>query len=316
MAPAPKPVEKKKKGRGGLLLGFLAILIGSHVGAYFLYNSGTIKTGNQRQLEADLALKEIELDEKTTQLDSLKSELEVRMVELKKLGADTTKLSTQLAELTAELDRVNKSTAPLRSRIKYLEEIRQEYTVNLQLQDAELIKLRALSDALQKDNSRLKEEIVTREDKIAELEGVKNELSEKVDQASILQADRFQVTTYNRRGKPTTGTIFKSKYVETLEVKFTLLENKVAQIGNKPVVLQLKDPSGAAVYNTEVGGGSFTHKGKTLYYTVSKDVFYDRKPTDVSMGYRKGDADMAAGRWTAEVYCEGNMIGSTTFQIK
>lgn len=79
--------------------------------------------------------------------------------------------------------------------------------------------------------------------------------------------------------------------------------------------MQLKEPSGNTLYDLALGSGEFENKGSKLYYTLKKDVIYERDGIDIEMIYDQ-PTTYQSGKYTIEVYCEGNVIGSGSFLVK
>jgi hypothetical protein len=56
-------------------------------------------------------------------------------------------------------------------------------------------------------------------------------------------------------------------------------------------------------------------KGQASIYTIRQTIFYENKSTDLCIYWEKGNA-FGAGKYSIEIYCEGNQIGSASVVLK
>lgn len=315
MASETKPVEEKKGGgKKALIIAFILILLGINVFQIYL------KLETEKEHVSALEGKDAIIQKREATLDSLHTELQLRFNEIAALEGDTSALGAAIRELELEKVKLKQSANFAWSKVKKLEQMKSQYEQMLKQQDEELLVLRSSSDSLSKYNTELKQTIVEKENVISTLSTEKDQLNSQVELAQILAADKFVFSYLDKKDKPKLWDelglpIFKAKSVVKLKVDFKLLPNKVALVENKEVFLQIKDPSGSTIYDLSLGSGEFDFDGRQEYYTLKTDVLYDTKGKDVSFVYQKG-SPYTVGKYKVNVYCEGNLIGSGSFEMK
>lgn len=316
MATESKPVQEKKSGGGkkALIIGFILILLGINLFQVYL------KLQTDEEHVVALEGKDAIIEKREATLDSLHAQLTLRLDEIAALEGDTATLAEAIRSLEIEKRKLKRSTNIAWGKVKQLEKLKNDYELMLKQQDGELLVLRASTDSLSKYNTELKQTLSDKESEIGTLNSEKNALNDKVELAKILSADKFKISYIDKKdrlkqwedpGKP----LYKAKSVVKLRIDLKLMPNKVAQVENKEVYLQIKDPSGNTVYDLSLGSGEFEFDGSQEYYTLKNDVLYDTKGKQVTFIYQKG-SPYAIGNYKVNVYCEGYLIGSDSFGIK
>ena len=166
--------------------------------------------------------------------------------------------------------------------------------------------LNRLNESLKQENGRVKEELSNRETQIAGLNSEKASLSEKVAIAAQLDATNIQMRLTD--GKRPAKKLRKCK---TVEVTFTVARNVTASNGNRMFYVQIKTPAG----NTLSGAGTFDYSGRTLEATMKKMVEYTGEETLVTMFWNVSQM-MEAGQYRVSIFCDGQMIGSRSFNFE
>jgi len=117
------------------------------------------------------------------------------------------------------------------------------------------------------------------------------------------------------KGKVKDGTEFKAKAIDMIKIQFNLGENKVAAKGPRDVYMRLIEPDGSVIVNTETGGGDFKDlSGKDQPFTSKTNITYMNSNQKVTFDYKKGAA-YKPGKHRVEIYCEGVLIGESTFTV-
>ncbi len=95
---------------------------------------------------------------------------------------------------------------------------------------------------------------------------------------------------------------------------FTIAANKIAEAGSKTVYMRIMDQTGNVLYSNS--GNSFTSEGgKNLVYSDKKTINYQKEVIDVCIFYKLA-AEIEKGNYTAELWCEGTLIGKNSFTLK
>ena len=254
------------------------------------------------------------------QLDSAKIEIQARIDEVVKLGGDTAELGQKLRQLSGLVASLQSQTSKAKADANRARQELADLKIMLREKDAEIEKLKEEREHLFKENTGLKNTVVAKDSTITELDKKKRELDELVTKAAVLKAENIKVVAINKSGKEKVDPKhpeeeFKAKKIDKLKITFRFVDNKVAKIEEKQVLLRVLGPDGAAIYNEANGGGSFKVDGKDLYYSASQKIFFDNKEQEQTFVWSKGN-QFASGPHTVEVYCEGHLVGSHTFKVK
>ncbi len=315
---------------GVLLLGLIAFLLFNKV------NQDKQLKSQAMELEEVMALKtELEEDYHTalSDLDEMKGDneelnalIEGQKEELKAQKDKVDSLLSSNKRNKRNLASAKDELATLRSQTsQYLAEIQALKEQNAQLADANV--------NLNKDKTKLTEDLniertnvsnLTSEKKVLvsekeELEVIKEDLTTKVDFASVVKVKGVTATgwTIKKSGKAVMKTYAKN--VDQLKVCFNTTPNKLAGSGKERFMIRVINPVGETMAIEEMGSGVFTNTrtGEEIRYTQIKDIDYDLADAD---GFYCMDwapnVPFQKGTYELEVYNEGYLAGSGTCTLK
>jgi FtsZ-binding cell division protein ZapB len=245
----------------------------------------------------------------TSEKDSLANELRLIMHGYDTLKTNNDSLNARLGkeqERIRQLLAINAANVQLiktyRSEIGTLRNIMQNYIVQI--------------DSLNTRNKLLiaeNEEIRGQMDKVSqtniELQKVMEDYSEKVEIASVILAKDIVATGLNTKAKDTDRT----DRLDKLRVCFTLMENRIVEPGKKTVFLRVKRPDGLII--TDSPDNTFTVNEETLVFSAQRDVDYENLDIEMCI-FLDNTGDFIAGISTAELYLDGNLIGSCQFSLR
>ncbi len=308
---AEQAEKKKSGGKGFLIVLVILLLLGNLAQGYFNYKQHTDGT----VLTDSLSNKKTELAETVEELDILEADLQATKDTLEARGVEITQINELLETVRAERDRaVNARSGDLATIRSLRSNLSQYKKMFLQMEEEinQLKKTTALQDTL---ITELKVEQVALKDTITGLEENVVDLEEDVRKGKKLVASDFGIVAVKSNGKEKVKEIYKSKDLANMKVTFSISENKIADIGNKAVYVQIVDPSGNTIYDLSGGGGEFEVDGSSMFYTQKQDVGYDRSKKELTVNYSRG-ADYDSGTHYVNVYSDGFKIGSGSFQVK
>lgn len=226
-----------------------------------------------------------------SQLDSMLGEANSRVDAQEKRIQDLLKKeknSTQLAtKLKTELDE--------------LRSMREEYLGKI--------------DSLLVSNQVLKEEKAQLTTSVKSL--TKN-LEQTVNTASVLAAEYFKITLYKKKSNDKYSETALARRTNKVQVCFDLLENKIAKPGDKTLYLRILTPDGKVMGERATGSATFKKNGsdEDVMYSSTQTVTYNNAKQNVCMAYEEAERIYPKGTYTAEIYVDGNMSGTTTFILK
>ena len=286
-----------------LILILLILSLGANV--YFLFRTSKQSSDKERilvqvdslagikkMLDDDIQNINFELDQfkgKNIQLDSL----------LVKANKDISAKQVKIQKLMRE----NGDIKLLQRQLEELRLIRDQYRVQI--------------DQLIAENKELKNLNLDLSQRVDNLAKEKTNLAEKVETASVLKAEAFNIKTYREKSKGSLSETDRAKKVTRITANLTLSENKVAPKGDRSLVFRLIAPSGVVMADPAGGSGSFASKetGRNQEYTLRKMVNYNNIREELSFEYNQLD-DFKAGLYIAEIYLDGKMVASNKFTLK
>jgi Tfp pilus assembly protein PilN len=253
--------------------------------------------------------KMIEMETALTQeKDSLGNELRHMVVafDTMKTNNDTLKAGmekqknkiVQLLSINASNVRLIKS---YKNEITTMREIMKSYIVQID-------SLNTRNKLLTSENSEIKEQITQVRNTNTELSKVKEELSTKVEVASVIQAKNIAAVSLNKKRKETT----RINNLDKLRICFTLRENPLAKPGQKDVYMRVIRPDSLVV--TSSPDNLFEYKGNKIIYSANRQVDYLNQDIEVCI-FMDNKGDFIIGNYSVELYLDNNIIGRTNFML-
>ncbi len=251
--------------------------------------------------------KMIEMETALTQeKDSLANELRHMVVafDTLKTNNDTLKAGmekqknkiVQLLSINASNVRLIKS---YKNEISTMREIMKSYIVQID-------SLNTRNKMLTSENTEIKQQITQVRNTNTELSKVKEELSTKVEVASVIQAKNIVAVSLNKKRKETT----KISNLDKLRICFTLRENALAKAGQKDVYMRVIRPDSLVV--TSSPDNLFDYKGNKIIYSATRQVDYMNQDIEVCI-FMDNKGDFIIGNYSVELYLDNNIIGAYEF---
>ena len=258
-----------------------------------------------------------ELDSTVAEKESLSAELQRVKTEYDKLNQENSSLQNQLSAKDEEIKQkiaeiqklINSGDAvqlkKAREELLLLHSLSQNYT-------GQLDSLKAINQQLSAQNSNLSDSLSTTTTKVSTLTQENSVLSSKVAIASALKTVNIKAmgVRYRSSGKETESS--RTKVINKIKTCFTIIENQVADKGLKDIYVRVLSPDGAVL---STSAQTFDVNGQATLYTTKESFNYDNKNLDLCVYWEKGSVYIP-GKYTIELYCEGNPIGSTSLVLK
>ena len=285
---ANKPAPKKMSSSNLILLAVIIVL-----GTVFFFmrhnmvEMNTALTEEKDSLANELRKMAYAYDTLKTNNDTLNAGLErekERIVKLLEINASNTQLIKKY-----------------KSEIKTMREIMKSYIVQID-------SLNTRNKLLVAENSEIRQEIKEVRNTNTELSKVKDELSSKVEVASVIQAKDILAEPLNKKRKETN----RIGLLDKLRVCFTLRENPIAKAGPKTVYLRVIRPDSLVIATSP--DNLFAFKKNKIIFSASRDVEYMNQDIDMCI-FLDNTGDFIIGTYSAELYLEGSLIGRTNFML-
>lgn len=242
----------------------------------------------------------------TEEKDSLTNELKSMVYAYDTLKTNNDTLQAGLEkerERIVQLLAINASNVQLikkyKSEIKTMREIMKSYIVQID-------SLNTRNKILVAENSEIKQQITQVRNANTQLSKVKEELSDKVEIASVIQAKDVAAIPLNKKRKETT----RISLLDKVRVCFTLRENPIAKAGEKEVFLRVIRPDSLVI--TTSPDNLFEYNRSKIIYSANRIVDYINQDIEMCI-FMDNTGDFIVGTYSVELYLENNIIGRTTF---
>lgn len=171
-------------------------------------------------------------------------------------------------------------------------------------------------DSLNTVNTNLKEEnraVATKYREVsktaAQLEKEKQRLTAKVSIAAQLDARDITVAMLNQRERKTT----RLSKIALMQFDFTIAKNNTAEPGMKTIYLRIVTPDDAVLQKKP--SNVFRYENRDIAYSSKRSVEYGGEDLPVTMYWTVGET-LLEGTYRADLFADGNLIGSKTFELK
>jgi cell division protein FtsB len=289
----PDPETKKNVPIG--MIAFSIILAGALIFLIFLYFN---QKNNMIEMETVL----------TQEKDSLATELRHMVNAYDTLKTNNDSLNAGLEKERARIVKllsINASNAQLikkyKSEITTMREIMKSYIVQID-------SLNTRNKVLVAENSEIRQQITQVRSTNTELSKVKEELSSKVEIASVIQAKDITAASLNKNRKETT----RINLLDKLRICFTLRENPLAKAGSKEVFMRVIRPDSLVIASSP--DNLFEYKGNKMIYSANRQVDYMNQDIEMCI-FLDNTGDFIVGNYSVELYLEDNIIGRTNFML-
>lgn len=269
--------------------------------------------------------------DKKTHLEQVSRELDVTMAEKESLSAELQRVKTEYEKLNQEnaslQNQLSAKDEEIRLKIAQIQKLinsgdatqlkkaKEELTALKALNQVYIVQIDSLKIAnkqLVDENVSLNQNLSTANVKVSSLTQENSLLANKVAIASVLKTANLRAlgVRYKGSGKETETT--KAKSTDRIKTCFTISENLVVEKGPKDIFVRVLSPDGAVM---STSSETFIFNGQATLYTTKESIMYENRDTDLCVYWEKGNT-YNAGKYTIELYCEGNQIGVATLVLK
>ncbi len=133
-------------------------------------------------------------------------------------------------------------------------------------------------------------------------------LTEVVNRASQLEAQNITVETLNKRGKKTK----RLRKIVTIAVYYDITKNITANAGEKIVYARIVKPNSEVLYKNI--SNTFKYENQNLQYSIRKAIEYKGEALKEEMFWDVNET-LLEGLYQLDLFCDGSLIGSTSFTL-
>ncbi len=288
-----------KSSNGGLkttttILAIVAVVLAIVLAVVWIQRSSLIK---------DL---KIEKEDLTAQMIALQNDYEGLSSDYEAINAQLDSSREEVAQL---IERIKNTEATNRAKIRQYEKelgtlrsIMKNYIVQID-------SLNTLNQKLTADAAAARREAAESRRQNEELNREVASLSGKVASGSVLKGRGLVLEGYNGSGKVTD----RSSRIVRLMATVTLVENELAAKGPVRVYIQVKDPDGVLLTNSN--SVEFTCGGVPMIASASREVDYQGSEVDLSI-YLNDISDFTKGAYTMEAFTTKGSLGTTELVLR
>ena len=244
----------------------------------------------------------------TEEKDSLANELKSMV-----FAYDTLKTNndTLQAGLEKERERIVQLLAINASNVQLIKKYKSEITTMREIMKSYIVQIDSLNTRntiLVAENTEIRQQMKQVRNANTELSKVREELSDKVEIASVIQAKDVAAIPLNKKRKETT----RISLLDKVRVCFTLRENPIAKAGEKEVYMRVIRPDSLVI--TTSPDNLFEYKRSKIIYSANRIVDYINQDIEMCI-YMDNTGDFIVGTYSVELFLEDNIIGRTTFML-
>ncbi|CDD82728.1 MULTISPECIES: hypothetical protein [Bacteroidaceae] len=289
------------ENRKGLIMALIGVLIvGLAIVSFLLFRSHSANQEMQQLFEVEKEEMENEYSNFANQYDELQIKINNDSLYQK---LEQEKLKTQ--RLLEELRQVKSSNAAeimrLRKELKTVRAVMRTYIIQID-------SLNRINQQLTSENQSVKKKYNEATQQISSLSEEKKTLNEKVTLASQLDATHITVTPTNKRGKKTD----RIKRITRLDISFTVVKNITAETGQRTLYVRITKPNQEVL--TKSAANTFPYENRNIAYSIKKYIEYTGEEQNVTV-YWNVEEFLQAGTYRVDIFADGNLIGSQTFDL-
>ncbi len=287
--------NKKDKMLVIIIAGLSLILIALFI--FFMLekaeNKKHIAAIHQEKTELELELTDLShnYDELKTSNDTLNEKL---LLEQEKIATLLDKMKKFRDNSYAEINRYKKEIGTLKTVLR-------SYVVQID-------SLNQLNQKLAKENTEVRQQITWVRERNQKLENQQKDMKEVIARASALKTENFIVYPVNKKDKE-----INWKKCFNLKAEFVITKNITAKRGERVIYLRLKRPDDKVIAFSDKS--FFKYQNVSLTYSAKREITYEGDRLEMAI-YWPNDGSLVSGIYTAELFCDNEVIGTTEFFLK
>ncbi len=260
--------------------------------------------------------------------DEFFKEKKLLQKELDKIVADYKEITTKKKWLTKRVVNGMNKIIALKDSVEQMKKVNYDllfkYSLKVTKLERENRKLFLKVESLREQNKKLRDENTSAKKKLNEgnesyksllatnkkLKSEEKVLKDKIGVAGILKISSVKVEALKEKnnGKYTTTT--RSKKIDAFRVKFDILPNDLANIGNREIYIQILDDHNNGVPSERSGSKN------EISYNDLINVDYDREKISVVSLISVDRAAMHKGEYSINVYIGKRKVGKSSISLR
>lgn len=242
-------------------------------------------------LEAELTDLSHNYDELKTSNDTLNE----------KLLAEQEKIATLLERMKKFRDNSYAEINRYKKEIGTLKNVLRSYVVQID-------SLNQINRKLAQENTEVRQQMDWVRERNLKLEHQQKDMKEVIARASALKTENFIVYPVNKKDRET-----NMKKCFNLKAEFVITKNITAKRGKRTIYLRLKRPDDKVIAFSDKS--TFRYQNVRVAYSAKREITYEGDRLEMAI-YWPNDGSLIKGRYTAELFSNNEIIGTTEFFLK
>jgi FtsZ-binding cell division protein ZapB len=290
---------KAKERRNNIIVIALSVVLVVLAVMYFLKDREHKEIVTELKMEKDSI--QFELGDLVVRYDSLVSENDTIN---EKLFLAQSKVRNLLVEIEqtkkVSLEQINS----YQKQVTTLRGIMRDFVVQID-------SLNRRNQELMAENLEVKQQFKQIETEKNQLSVEKQQLERNLQRAAVLQVRDLMAEGLNQRSKDTR---FANR-TDKIRIYFVLAENVSARRGAKNIYVRIMRPDQLLMTKSE--NNTFQFEDLRIQYSAMREVVYEGHDLPVAIFWENsGEPELMAGKYTIDVFADGNNIGTTTLELR
>jgi conjugal transfer/entry exclusion protein len=244
-------------------------------------------------------------DEMLHKLKNIELEYDELSKEYEGLDSVFSKEKGNIQSLMDEIKNLKGSASNYQEKVEELEKRLKEYVTKIE-------DLKSKNESLSSENLKVKNTLDSSLNKNIELTSKNTSLADKIKAGAALRASDQISEGVRLNSKKQEVLTRNARKAEKIRTSFTLLDNALATKGYKIIYARIADPDGVILCQSD--NDTFTFKGKTIAYSLKKEIYYDNTSQDVGIYWEK-TKDFKKGSYYIDVFVDDNLLGTSTVSL-
>lgn len=241
---------------------------------------------------------ELELTDLSQNYDDLKTSNDTLN---EKLLLEQEKIATLLDQMKKFRDNSYAEINRYKKEIGTLKTVLRSYVVQID-------SLNQLNQKLTKENTEVRQQMSWVRERNQKLENQQKDMKEVIARASALKTENFIVYPVNKKDRETNW-----KKCFNLKAEFVITKNITAKRGERVIYLRLKRPDDKVIAFSDKA--FFKYQNVSLTYSAKREITYEGDRLEMAI-YWPNDGSLIKGKYTAELFSDNEIIGTTEFFLK
>jgi hypothetical protein len=293
--------EKDANRKAWWIMGIILLVLIIGAGGYYLWHQ-------QQQMREMSEMFTLEKESLTDEYEELSLQYEGY-----KFSVGNDSLLILLNTEQAKVQRLQEELRTIKStNVRRINELKKELETLRRIMHNYIIQidsLDAVNQQLKDENRQVTQKYQQASSQAARLSKEKEQLSERVQMASRLDAVNIQASLLTSKGKSAK----KLNKAAQLMLTFIISKNITAPVGEQTVYVRLMKPDDDIL--AKPNSGHFQFENKEIMYSMKKPIVYDGEELTIVM-YWDIEEYLSPGNYRADIFSGGNLIGRKSFTLE